>query len=130
MLGLGDEVGGDTAGVRGRRGEDHALRGARRQVDADLARDLDLGGGDPGVAGADDPVDRGKTAVRQAVGERADGLCTSGDDERVDLEQAGGGEQDGVRAAVAVGGRGDDDPLDARDACRDDGHHERGRVGR
>ena len=57
VLGLGDEVGRDTIGVGRRRGEDHALRRAGRQVDADLAADLELGRGHPGIARADDAVD-------------------------------------------------------------------------
>ena len=72
------------------RGEDHPLRRPGRQVDADLAHDLDLGRRHPGVARADDPVDRLDPGLGQAVGQRADRLGAAGDDERVDLEQAGG----------------------------------------
>ena len=92
--------------------------------------DLDLGRGDPRIAGADDPVHRRQTGLRKPVCESADGLCPAGDDEAVDVEQAGGGEEDRVRAAIAVGRRGDDDPLDPGNMCRDDGHHQRRRVGR
>ena len=66
--------------------------------------DLDLRGRDPGVAGSDDPVDRGEPGVGQAVRERADRLGAAGDDERVDLEQAGRAEQDRVVRAVASAG--------------------------
>ena len=129
MFGLGDEVGRDPGGVGRRRGEDHALRRAGREVDPDLAADLDLGRGDPGVAGPDDTVHWGDARVGEAVGEGTDRLCAAGDDERVDLEQAGGAEEDGVERTVAVGRRRDDDPLDARDSSRDDGHDQRRRIG-
>ncbi len=122
VLGLGDEVGRDTVRVRRRRGEDHPLGRAGRQVDPDLAADLDLGGGDPGVARADDAIDRGEAGVGKAVGEGADRLRPAGHDERVDLEETGRGEEDRVRASVAVGRRGDDHPADTRDAGGDDGH--------
>ena len=89
VLGLGDEVGGDASGIGRRRGEDHPLRRPGREVDADLAADLDLGGGDPGVARPDDPVDRREARVGQAERERADRLGAAGDDEGVDLEQPG-----------------------------------------
>ena len=103
MLGLGDQVGGDAAGSAVGVGEDHPLGRAGGQVDADLAADLELGGGHPGVAGADDPVDRVEAGVRQPVREGADRLGAAGDDERLDPEQAGGAEQDRVDGAVAVG---------------------------
>ena len=103
--------------------------GPGRQVDADLAADLDLGRGDPGVARADDAVDGFDAGLGQAVGEGTDRLRAAGDDEGIDLEQAGRAEEDRVEGAVAAGRRGDDDPLDARDLCRDDGHDERRRVG-
>ena len=92
-----------------RRGEDHALGRPGREVDADLAADLDLGGGDPGIARPDDPVDRREARVGQAERERPDRLGATGDDEGIDLEQAGRPEEDRVRPAVAVGGRRDDD---------------------
>ena len=81
----------------GRRcGQDEALRRAGRQVDADLAADLDLGGRDPGVARPDDPVDGLDAGVGQAVGQGADGLGAAGDDEGVDAEQARRTEEDRV----------------------------------
>ncbi len=104
VLGLGDEVGGDTAGVGRRRGEDHALRRAGRQVDADLAADLDLGRGHPGVARTDDPIDGFDAGVRESVREGTDRLRAAGDDEGIDLEEAGGAEQDRVVVAVASAG--------------------------
>ena len=71
---------------------------------ADLAADLDLGRGDPGVAWADDPIDGCEARVGQPVGERADRLGTTGDDEGVDVEQPGRPEQDRVAWADASAG--------------------------
>ena len=130
VLGLGDEVRGHATGVGRRRGEDHALGRPGRQVDADLARDLDLRGRDPGVARADDPVDRREPRVREPVRQRADRLGAAGDDERIDLEQPGRAEQHRVVAAIPVRGRRDDDPLDPGDAGRHDGHDQRRGVRR
>ena len=130
VLGLGQQVQGHAASLGRRRGEDEALGRTRRQVDADLAAHLDLRGGHPCVAGSDDPVDRRQAGIRQAVGEGADRLGATGDDEGIDLEQAGDAEQDGVRDAFAVGGAGDDDALDPGHARRDDGHDQRARVRR
>ena len=124
MLGLGDEIGRDTIGIRGRRGEDHALGRARGQVDADLAADLDLRGGHPCVARANDSVHGCEAGVRQAVGQSPDRLRATGDHEHIDLEQAGSPEEDRVVGSGPVGRGGDDDPLDARDLRGDDGHHQ------
>ena len=71
-----------------------------------------------------------RPASGQAVGEGADRLGAAGDDERVDLEQAGGAEQDGVRGRRGRPGVATTTTRDAGDAGRDDGHHERGRVRR
>ena len=129
VLGLGDEVGRDASGIGRRRGEDHPLGRPGREVDTDLAADLDLGGGDPRVARPDDPVDRREAGVGQAERERPDRLGATGNDEGVDLEQPGRPEEDGIRPAIAVGGRRDDDLTHARDAGRHDGHDQRGWVG-
>ncbi len=69
-------------------GEDEALRRPGREVDADLAADLDLGGRHPGIARSDDPVHGLEARVGQPVGQGADGLGTAGHDERVDAEAA------------------------------------------
>ena len=50
------------------------------------------------LPGPDDPVDGRRGRLGQAVGEGADRLGAAGDDERLDLEQAGGAEQDRVDA--------------------------------
>ena len=114
VLGLGDEVGGDASGIGRRRGEDHALRRPGREIDADLAGDLDLGGGDPGIARPDDPVDRLEARVGQPERERTDRLGATGDDEGVDLEQArprrGGRDPSGRRGRRATRRRPDRRP--------------------
>ena len=94
--------------------------------------DLELGRGHPGVAGADDPIDRGERRLEacEPVRERPDRLRAAGDEERIDLEQTGRPEQDGVDRAVGVGGRGNDDLGHARDPGRHDRHQERRRVRR
>ena len=109
VLGLGDEVGGDGHRVGVGVGEDEALRRAGGKVDPDLADDLDLGGGDPGGPGADDEVHGLEAVVREPVRERADRLDAARDEQRVDVEQPGGAEQDGVDAPFAIRGRRDDD---------------------
>ena len=69
VLGLGDEIGGDPGGIGRAIGDDEHFGGAGDHVDADLAEDLALGGGDIGIAGADDLVDR--LDGGGAIGERA-----------------------------------------------------------
>ena len=58
VFGLGEEIGGDPGGVGGPVGDDQHFGRAGDHVDADRAEDLPLGGGDIGIAGADDLVDR------------------------------------------------------------------------
>ena len=87
------------SGSARRVGEDHDLGRTGGQVDADLAEDLELGGGHPGVARPDDPVDRRDAGVGQPVGERPDRLGAAGDDELVDPDEAGGAGEDRVDAA-------------------------------
>ena len=128
VLGLGDEVGRDASGVCRRRCQDHALRRPGGQVDADLAADLDLRRGHPGITRPDDPVHGFEAGIRQSVRKRPDRLRAAGHNEGVDLEQAGGPQEDRVVHARAIGGGGDDDPLHARDLCRDDGHHQGRRI--
>ncbi len=50
VLGLGDEIGGDPGGIGGAIGDDEDFGGPGDHVDADLAEDLALGGGDEGIA--------------------------------------------------------------------------------
>src|SRR6266849_4524704 len=68
VLGLRQKVGGDPGRIVAAVGNDQDLGGAGDQVDADLAEDAALGGGDIGVAGSDDLVDRRDR--RGSVGER------------------------------------------------------------
>ena len=84
MLGLRQKVGGDPGGIGGAVGDDQHFGRAGDHVDADGAEDLALGGGDIGVAGADDLADR--LDGLGAVGERADRLRAA---DAVDLGDAG-----------------------------------------
>ena len=104
MLGLGDEVERRRATASaGGVGQHQSLRGTGWQVDADVAGHLDLRRRHPRVARSDDPVDGLEdSAARvsvgsQAVGQCADRLCTTGDDERIDTEQAGRAEEHRMR---------------------------------
>ena len=72
VLGLRQEVGGDPGRIVLRVGHDQDLRRTGDKVDADLAEDAALGGGDIGVARAGDLVDR--LDRLRAVGERRHGL--------------------------------------------------------
>ncbi len=104
MLRLRHEVGRDEHGIGAFVGEDHALRRSGGEIDADEARDLDLGGGHPGVAGADDPVDRGEGGLRrggrQPVRESPDRLCPPGNEQQIDLEQPSRTQENGINRAV------------------------------
>ena len=124
MLGLCDEIGRDTIGIRGRRGEDHALGRARGQVDADLAADLDLRGGHPCVARADDSVHGCEAGVRQAVGQCPDRLRATGDHEHIDLEQAGSPEEDRWLAPARSAGEATTTRSTPATLRGDDGHHQ------
>jgi hypothetical protein len=127
VLGLGDEIRSDEDGIGGVVGEDHALGRAGRQVDADEAGDLELGRRHPGVARSDDPIDgrEGRCRVWQPEGESADGLGAARNEQGIDLEQAGGAEEDRIEHAIAVRGRCDDHLRDPGDAGRHDGHDQR-----
>ena len=118
VLGLAEEVRRDMGRVGGSIGEHHHLRRAGGEIDADLAEDLELGRGDPGVTRSDDPVDWFDAVVGQPVSERPDRLGTPGDHDGVDLEQAGDPEEDRIEGSVGPGRRGDDEGADAGDASR------------
>jgi hypothetical protein len=130
VLRLGDEVGRDEDRVGRPIGQDHPLGRTGRQVDADEPVDLDLGGGHPGIAGADDPIDGRKTLVREPEGERTDRLGAAGDQQRVYVEDPRGAEQDRVDPSVCVRRGGDHDLADAGNAGGDNRHDERRRVRR
>jgi len=109
--------------------EDQAFGRTGWQVDADLARELELRRRHPGIAWPDDPVDRLETHIGQPERECPDRLRPAGDDERIDLEQAGRGEEDRVEVPIRGGWRGDDDLIDAGHPGRDDGHDQARWVG-
>ena len=129
VLGLRDEIGGGDQRVGVIVREDHPLRWAGGHVDPHDPDDLELGRRDPGIAGADDPVDRLERRVdrarRPAEGQRPDGLGAAGDEHGIDLQEACGAEEDGMDDAARVGRRGDDDLADAGGLRGDDRHHER-----
>ena len=98
VLGLTQKVGGDPCGVTAAVGQHQDLAGAGDHVDAHLAEDLPLGGGDVDVARADDLID-GRDGLG-AVGQRSHGLCAAGLE---DLRHACGGrgsEDDGVHLTI------------------------------
>ena len=125
MLGLGEQVRGDPRGIVGGIGDHQDLGGAGDHVDADGAEDQPLGGGDIGVAGAHDLVDRRDGLG--AVGERGDGL---GPAHAIDLGDPGdlrGGHHRRVEPAVRR--RHDHgDALHAGDARRDRVHQHGTRI--
>ena len=94
VLGLGQQVGRDPRRVGGGIGDDQHLGRAGDHVDADGAEHLALGGGDVGVARADDLADRRDGLG--AVGERADRLRAADAVDLGDAGDAGGGEHGGV----------------------------------
>jgi len=64
---LREEVRGDVRGISAGVRHDHHLRWSGRQIDATFAEDLELGRGYPGVAGANDSIDRLDARFGQAV---------------------------------------------------------------
>ena len=126
VLGLGQQVERDPVGVVVGVGDDEDLGRAGDHVDADAAEDPALGGGDEGVAGAGDLVDRGDGFG--AVGQRRNRLRAADAIDRVDAGDLGG--QQDQRVHLPVRGRaGDDQPLDPGDTGGDRVHQDRGRVG-
>ena len=84
VLGLGQKVGGDPVRIVVAVGDDQHFRRAGDHVDADRAEDLALGGGDIGVARADDLGDRRDRLG--AIGKRRDRLRAA---DAVDFGDAG-----------------------------------------
>ena len=105
--------------------------GPAGQVDADLAADLDLGGGHPGVAGPDDPVDRREAGVGQPVGEGPD---RPGRRRRRRRRRPRAGRRRRAGPGSSTPSRSAGQATTTRstpgDAGRDDGHDQRARVGR
>ena len=129
MFGLADEVGGQVGGVGGVVGDDADLGGAVLPVDADLALQDALGGGDVHVAGAGDHVDG--RALTGAVGEHGERLRAAGRVHLGDAEQGAGGQHRRVRQAAELALRGtrDRDLADSGRLGRDHVHHHGRRVG-
>ena len=72
MFGLAEQIGGDPVGIVGAIGDHQDFRRPGDGIDAHLAEHFALGGGDPGVAGADDLVHR--RDAFGAIGQRGDRL--------------------------------------------------------
>ena len=117
MLGLGDEVGGDSVRISSLAGDDD-LGGAGGHVDSALTRYEDFCGGDIEIAGADDLVDAGDGGG--AEGERGDGLRSA---DAVELRDAG---EPGRSQSLVCGlGRADNDARDSRHLRGCDCHQQR-----
>ena len=85
MLGLGEQVGGDERRVSGVVGDDQHLGRAGREVAGGarrVPRHLQLGLGDPCVAGPENLVHRRNAPG--AIGECRDGLRPAGEDHLLD----------------------------------------------
>ncbi len=122
VLGLGEQVGGDPGRVVGGVGDDHDLGGAGQGVDADDAVEPALGGGDVGVAGADDLVHRPDRPG--AEGQRRAGLRPA---DAPDLGDAGFARRRQHRRLQLAGRRDHGDAVDAGDLGRHRVHqHGRG----
>ena len=127
VFGLRKQVGGDIARVRAGIGEHDDLGWPRDHVDADDAEHPPLGGGDIGVARADDLRDRPDR--RGAIGERGDRLSAADAVDFVDPRDARGGEHERIDPSV----RRRHDHRDARAACDLGGrgvHQYRGGIAR
>ena len=127
VLGLGEQIGGDPGRVVLSVGDHHHLGRPCHHVDADLAVDLALGGGDIGVAGADD-LGYGRDALG-AISERSDRLRAA---EAIDLIDAGKRcRHQNERIERAFKRRHDhDDALDAGDLGWHGVHQHRARIAR
>ncbi len=128
VFGLGEEVGGDVVGSGGVVGDHDHFAGAGERIDVDGAVGLLLGEGDEQVSGADDFVDGGDTVA--AVGEGGDGLGAAHPVDLVDAQFVTSREQVVVVGAERGGWGDDGDFFDPRDLGGDDGHQQRGRIGR
>ena len=129
VLGLGDQVGGDEAGLGAVVGDDGDLGRTRLGVDGDAVAQQPLGRRDVDVAGPGDDVDR--RALVGAVAEHGDGLRAAGRVHLGDAEQRARGQDRRVRQAAVLGlrWRGDGDLGDAGHLGRDHVHQHRRGVG-
>ena len=133
VFGLADQVGGDVHRVGGVVGQDRDLGGAGLGVDADLRAADPLGGGDVDVARPGDHVDRSQfrsVGVGSAVRQQSDGLSAADGPHLIDAEQAGGGQDGGMRQAVELRLRWarNDQRVHACGLGGHDVHHHAGRV--
>ena len=103
MLGLRQQVGGDPFGIVVLSAMTSTSDGPAMRVDADRAEHLPLGGGDVGVAGADDLGHR-RDGLR-AVGERRHGLRAADAVDLVDAGQPRGRQHQRVELAAAATAR-------------------------
>jgi hypothetical protein len=126
VLGLGEEIDRDQAGIVGGIGEDDDLGGAGDGIDADAAEDLPLGLGDIGIAGADDAIDGGDGS--RAIGEGRHGLGAADAVGLGDAGEAGGGGDEGGKNPARAG-HGHDDARNPGDAGGDRVHQHGGGVG-
>ena len=127
MFGLRQEIGGDPVGIVVGIGHDQHFGRTGDHVDADGAEDLALGGGHPGIAGANNLGDG--TNGFGAVGECSNGLSAADPVDLADTGDAGRGEHRRVERAVASRHH-HDDALDARHPGRHGVHQNRTRVAR
>ena len=126
VLGLRQQVGRDPVRDCRRVGDDQHFGRAGDHVDADLAEHLALGGGDIGIAGADDLGDR--RDGRGAIGERRDGLRAADAIDLVDAGEMRGGQHQRIELAVRRRHH-HDDARHAGDLGRHGVHQHRGRIG-
>ena len=127
MLGLGQKVGGDPVRIVAAVGDHQHFRRPGDHVDADRAEHLALGGGDIGIAGADDLGDRPDRLG--AIGKGGDRLRAA---DAVDLRNAGDiGRHQHQRIDDAARRRHHhDDALDAGHPGRHGVHQHRARIAR
>ena len=100
MLGLGDQVGGQVAGIGRGVGEDADLGGAGLGVDADDSLEQPLGSGDVDIARPSHQVD--PWTVLGAVGEHRHGLGAADGVDLVDAEQPAGSQHRRVRQPAVL----------------------------
>ena len=84
MFRLAEQIGGDPVRIIAAIGDDQDFRWTGNGVDADLAEHFAFGGGDIGIAGADNLVDRGNGLG--AISQRGNGLRAA---DAVNLGDAG-----------------------------------------
>ena len=128
VLGLAQQISCHPGGVAAAIGQYQNLAGACDHINAHLAEDFPLGGGNVDVAGAHDLV-HGRDGLG-AVGQRGHGLGAAGLE---NFGHAGGsrrGQDDGVHLAVLARRGSHDDLGHARHLGRDDVHEDGGGVGR